>query len=203
MEVEKFAAHHKVRWFLSEYIIVVIGVITALSAQQTVEYFNHRQQLQEARRELRSETEENRRDASKNLEVARAFTAQLNENMALLRSGRGWPPEKASYHGSFEWPPDGAWQAVKQNGSLSLMPHDELARYAYVYDIIASVKSSMAEFSRSLFRAEAISGRSPGGTLAPRDIEELTTAISDAQGKVAFCDALLRYEELGLERIHY
>ena len=59
MEAKKFAIRDKWRWLLSEYVIVVLGVITALAAQQLVEYFHDRHQLQDARRDLGVEAEAN------------------------------------------------------------------------------------------------------------------------------------------------
>jgi hypothetical protein len=204
MEAEKFAAHDKWRWLLSEYIVVVLGVITALAAQQSVEYFHDRHQLEEARRELRGETEDNRRQLNKNLEATRAIAAQLDANMVSLRATQGSAAKigsKLVYDGSFAWPEDGAWQAVKQNGSLGLMPHDELRYYTYLYDTIAYVKSSLDECKKSLHHADAISRRAPDGNLTVRDVEELITATSDAQAKTAYCAAILHYEELGLQEM--
>ena len=159
MEAGKFAVRDKWRWLLSEYLIVVLGVITALAAQQSAEYFHHGHQLQEARRELRGETEDNRRQLSKNLEATRTIAAQLDANMVSLRATQGSSAKidsKMVYDGSFAWPEDGAWQAVKQNGSLGLMPHDELRYYTYLYDTIVYVKSSLDECAQSLHHADAI-----------------------------------------------
>src|ERR1051326_6705467 len=55
MESQKFAGRDKWKWFLSEYVIVVLGVITALAAQKSVEWLHHctsRRQLEE---DLRAE----------------------------------------------------------------------------------------------------------------------------------------------------
>src|SRR5690349_20545568 len=90
---------------------------------------------------------------------------------------------KIVYGGTFAWPEDGAWQAVKQNGSLGLMPHDELRYYTYLYDTIGYVKSSLDQCALSLHHADAISRRAPDGNLTVRDVEELITATSDAQAK--------------------
>lgn len=203
MEAEKFAVRDKWRWLLSEYVIVVLGVITALAAQQSVEYFHDRHQLREARRELSLEADGNRDQLTRNLQAVRTMTAELDANMALLRATQmslAKIGSKLVYNWTGAWPLDGAWQAVKQNGSLGLMPHEELHRYTYLYDAIAAVKNSLIDCASSMDRAAAISRRSPDGTLTARDIEELVTATSDAQAKITYCTAVLHYEDLGLQQ---
>ena len=44
-----------------------------------------------------------------------------------------------------------------------------------------------------------LSRRAPDGNLTVRDVEELITATSDAQAKLAYSAAILHYEELGLQ----
>src|SRR4029077_6197589 len=80
---------HTWRQFLIHITAITIGLLIAIGLEQTVVYFHHRHQLQEARRELRVEEEDNRRQLSKNLEAARTVTAELNANLALLRATQG------------------------------------------------------------------------------------------------------------------
>ena len=120
---------HTWRQFLIHIAAITIGLLIAIGLEQTVVYFHHRHQLQEARRELTAELEENRRVVAKNLDAVRKMTAELDANMALLHAAQT-PPEpigsKLVYGlGNFYWPKDATWQAVKQNGSLGLMAHDE------------------------------------------------------------------------------
>jgi hypothetical protein len=206
MEGEKFAAHRKWRGFFGEYIIVVLGVITALAAQQSVEYFHDRHQLDEARRQLRAEAEDNRGRLNKNLEMARTKAAELDANMALLHATPASPAKiapKLVYSGNryFAWPQDGAWQAAKQNGSLGLMPYEELRYYTYMYDVIAIVKKGLADIAVNFHKADAIWHRSPEGDLTAHDIEELITATSEAQASINSTAGNLHFEERALQPI--
>ncbi len=133
--------HEKVHsWtqFFIHIAAITIGLLIAIGLEQTVEYFHHRHQLWEARRELSVEAEGNRGQLTKNLQAVRAMTAQLDANMALLRATQTSPAKtdsKLVYNWIGAWPLDGTWQAVKQNGSLGLMPHEELHSYTYLYDV--------------------------------------------------------------------
>ena len=121
---------HSWRQFFIHIVAITIGLLIAIGLEQTVVYFHHRHQLQEARGELAAELESNRRVVDINLEATRKLTADLDANMALLRAPQISPSDvrsKLVYGlGNFYWPKDGTWQAVKQNGSLGLMAHDEL-----------------------------------------------------------------------------
>ena len=52
---------HTLKQFLIHIAAITIGLLIAIGLEQTVVYFHHRQQLQEARRELTAELEDNRR----------------------------------------------------------------------------------------------------------------------------------------------
>jgi hypothetical protein len=95
---------------------------------------------------------------------------------------------------------DAAWEAVKQNGSLSLMPYDELKANNFVCEVFTSVTESAGAFNTALETAGAIARRSPDGDLSPRDTEELITATSDTQGRLALTARLLGFEGLGLQQ---
>jgi len=205
--IEVHPPHEKVHsWtqFFIHIAAITIGLLIAIGLEQMVVYFHHRHQLQEARRELAVELESNRRVVGINLEATRKLTADLDADMALLRAPQISPPEirsKLVYGlGNFYWPKDATWQAVKQNGSLGLMAHDELHYYVYIYEDIAIIMEQLSELGARTELASAIARRSPDGNLTPRDIEELSTATSEAQGKLAYSTLLLRLEENALQK---
>ena len=195
---------HTWRQFFIHIAAITIGLLIAIGLEQTVVYFHHRHQLREARGELAAELESNRRVVGKNLEAARKITADLDADMALLRARQISPPDvrsKLVYGlGNFYWPKDATWQAVKQDGSLGLMAHDELHYYVYIYEDIAIIMEQSSELGARMEVASAIARRSPDGNLTPRDIEELTTATSEAQAKLAYSTLLLRLEENALQK---
>jgi hypothetical protein len=200
---------HTWRQFFIHIAAITIGLLMAIGLEQTVVYFHHRHQLQEARRELADELESNRRVVGINFEATRNVMAELDADMALLRAVQTSPasqsPEpigsKLVYGlGNFYWPKDATWQAVKQNGSLGLMAHDELHYYVYIYEDIAIVMEELTGLGARMEVAGAIARRSPDGNLTSRDIEELITATSEAQAKLAYSTLLLRLEENALQK---
>jgi hypothetical protein len=210
--IEVHPPHEKVHsWtqFFIHIAAITIGLLMAIGLEQTVVYFHHRHQLQEARRELADELESNRRVVGINLEATRKVMADLDADMALLRAAQTSPasqsPEsigsKLVYGlGNFYWPKDATWQAVKQNGSLGLMAHDELHYYVYIYEDIAIIMEQSSEMGARIEVARAIARRSPDGNLTPRDIEELITVTSEVQAKVSYLTLLLRLEENALQK---
>ena len=195
---------HNLRQFFIHIVAITIGLLIAIGLEQRVIYFHHRQQLQEARRELAIERESNRRVVDKNLEAARKIMDDLDADMALLRTAQPAPapigPKLVYGLGNFYWPKDATWQAVKQNGSLGLMAHDELHYYVYTYEDIAIIMEQSTELGARIELARAIARRSPDGNFTGRDIEELITATSEVQAKVAYLNLLLRLEENALQK---
>ena len=210
--IEVHPPHERVHSWTQFFIhnaAITIGLLMAIGLEQTVVYFHHRHQLQEARRELADELESNRRVVGINLEATRKVMADLDADMALLRAVQTSPASpspvpigsKLVYGlGNFYWPKDATWQAVKQNGSLGLMAHDELHYYVYIYEDIAIIMEQSSEMGARIEVARAIVRRSPDGNLTPRDIEELITVTSEVQAKVAYLTLLLRLEENALQK---
>src|SRR5881275_1238824 len=77
---------HNLKQFFIHIVAITIGLLIAIGLEQMVVYFHHRHQLQEARRELAAELEDNRGVLAKNLDAARNMTADLDADMALLAS---------------------------------------------------------------------------------------------------------------------
>src|SRR5579864_5734946 len=64
---------------------IVIGLLIAIGLEQSVEYIHHRHQLQEARRELLKEVDDNRRIVEFNIESTRKAALALEADIAILR----------------------------------------------------------------------------------------------------------------------
>ena len=194
------------RDFFVHITTIVLGLLIAIGLEQSVEYVHRRHQLQEARRELLKEVQENQRIVEFDIESMKKATVALDANMAVLRtqqSSRSAIPRTLNY----SWEPwdtrDGSWQAAKQNGSLSLMPHDELRRYAHVYAVLAAFMDALPAFGTRMDVAGAIARRAPDGNLSSRDIDELMSATSEAQGRVALLSRLLHYAKDGLQDLSH
>jgi hypothetical protein len=166
-----------------------------------VEYVHRLHQLEVARREMAAELDENQQVNQFNAVQMHSMRAELDKNMSLLlasRASHARPAAKLDYTWEGKRPRDGAWQAVKQNGALDLMPHAELQNYAHLYAVMGSFMEAVTALDMQMDAAGAIARRSPDGILSPRDIDELITATSDAQGKLAFTEILMQFEEKSL-----
>jgi hypothetical protein len=191
------------RDFFIHIATIVIGLLIAIGLEQTVEYFHHRHQLKEAREELSAEFDENRRILRQNLQAVKTIQSQLDHNMALLREHQtSHDPlaEKLDYSYNLYRTPDAVWQSIHQSGALSLMPHDELRKNVYLYEVFTSFMDAVHAFYTQAEIAGAIAHRSPDGNLSTRDTEELITATSETQGKLAFAAKFLSYEATGLQK---
>jgi len=198
------AGIHTWKDFFVHIATITIGLLIAIGLEQSVEYVHHIDQLHTARRELAQELDENRAFARKNELQVKITEAELDRDMALLRAAQAshTPPKgKLDYAWTFSRTRDGAWQTVKQNGALGLMPHAELHRYTYVYVVFGAFMDALTAMNMQMDAAAAITRRAPDGALSPRDVDELVTATSDAQGKLAFTARMLQFEERGLAQL--
>jgi hypothetical protein len=207
--LEAHAPHeaiHTWKGFVVHIAAIAVGLLIAIGLEQTVEYLHHRHQLREARAELSVELQDNRRQLARNLEAVQKFKAQLDAAMAQLRAAQASrdpssPKLEYSWYSSngIAWPENGAWQTLRQSGSLALMPHRELKRYTYLYDGIAAVMDAATAFAMQADMVGSLVQHSPDAKVLPGDIEELIAATAQCQGKLAFFTTLLQIEKLGLD----
>jgi hypothetical protein len=193
---------HSWKDFFIHVATISVGLLIALGLENLAEHLHHRHQLSEARRDLAVELEQNRVDCTTNLAEAQAIVAKLDANMVQLRasqSSRKPVTGKLDYETmTFHWPAEGAWQVVRQNGSLGLMPHDEVVKYVYLYEAIALVKDKMLALTMHARVADSIAHRAPDGNFTARDIEELIGATSEARGDATFLLGMLQIEQFDL-----
>jgi hypothetical protein len=200
---EVHAPHEGVRSWKDVFIhiaIIVVGLLIAVGLDRAVVYFEHRHQLQQAREELTGEQAENQVRLQRDLEQVKILNAKLDNDMALLREHqRTHAPltAKLDYSWEFFRLLNGAWQTVQQNGTLSLMPYDEVRRYNFEYMVADHVMESLYDFSAQIEIAGAMARRSPDGNLTPHDTEELITATSEIQGRLDFTAKLLSFYKEG------
>jgi hypothetical protein len=100
----------------------------------------------------------------------------------LAHAGCGLADRQAERHAE----PD----ALRRTEGLCLRLHGVRQRYGISHELQHRIEV-----------AGAIARRAPGESLSSRDIEELITATSDTQGKVAFTQKLLEFEGRGLDRV--
>src|ERR1700739_558991 len=147
------------RDFFVHITTIVIGLLIAIGLEQSVEYIHHRHQLQEARRELLIEADENLHLIELNIESTRKTSLALDADIAMLRAKQS-SNSPAAMKLDYPWDPhdtrDGEWQAAKRRGAFSFTPHEELRRYTRVYTVLAAVMDALPAFGARMEVAGAI-----------------------------------------------
>src|SRR4051794_21875002 len=113
---------HRWKDFFVQIAAIAIGLLLALGLDRAVGYFHNRQQLTEARRELKLELGENRDVWKKNSAEAQRIEKELRTDLEVIQELQSHSPITArlDYSVGFYAVKDGPWQGVKQNGSLTL-----------------------------------------------------------------------------------
>lgn len=194
---------HNWRDFLIHIVAIAIGLLLALGLEKIAEYIHERRQLTEARRELAAELAQNHETWSINVRESLRIQQELTADVGIIRSLRAHAPAdggKLDYSVHFYAAYDGAWQAVRQSGSLGLMPARELQYYAWFHGILNSLMESMHAFEATLQIAGAIAASAAPDKLSDHDLDELASKTLEAQGRLQNLRMFLGFEELGLKK---
>jgi len=125
VDIHKPKPWHGFRGFLKEYLIIVVGVLTALGAEQAVEALHERGQAREAQEAIREEMQENVDRIAYHQSLQPCIEARLKEITALLAD---WANGKAPPAGIVIGDPDDMplvtqrWQANLNSGRFSRQP---------------------------------------------------------------------------------
>jgi len=136
MDIHKPKPWHGLREFLKEYLIIVVGVLTALGAEAGVEALRHRTEAEEAREAIRAEvvadiTRVEQRDFAHDCvrarldELERIVDAATPDGRVRPVSWIGRPPRYAVEAAR--------WDAASQSGRVSLLPPGWQARFGFLY----------------------------------------------------------------------
>jgi hypothetical protein len=183
MDIHKPKPWHGVREFLKEYVIIVVGVLTALAAEQAVEWLHWRHLVGEAREAVKA-------DDSRIVALAGAVEAESkcsSQRLAQLegvldeasQTGRLPPLGYFRQPSGWAWSMRG-WEGVVSGGVLPHIPRQEAARYvaqASASDYMRTVRDDQFAAWTSL---RAMSG--PGRRIGDAEIATLRQAIGRAYG---------------------
>jgi hypothetical protein len=195
---------HTWKGFLVHIAAIAIGLLLALALEKLAEYVHERRQLTEARRQLAMEVAENRRIWTLNVIEASRIQQELDGDLKVIQAVRIHAPVgnfRFDYSVAFHATRDGPWQAVRQNGSLDLMPYEELQTIAWFHGILASVMESMHAFETTLQIGAAIAASAPPEKLSEHDLNELASKTMEGQGRLVNLRMFLGYEQIGLESL--
>jgi hypothetical protein len=139
-----------------------------------------------------------------NLTEASRIQQELDADLKIIQAVRSHAAvggRKLDYTVRFYATKDGPWQAVRQGGSLTLMPYEELQTYAWFHGILASVMDSMHAFETTLNIGAAIAASAPPENLNEHDLNELAGKTMEAEGRLVNLRMFLEFEEGGLKEL--
>jgi hypothetical protein len=137
VEIHKPKPVHGWREFLSEYAIVALGVLTALAAEQSVEWIHWQGEVTAARKTITAEIQDNNaRYFARRIAVASCMDRQADEAAQILDELEAGHKTRSftSFHiitGSLL--SDSEWQSERSAQSLVHFPRDELALMGRYY----------------------------------------------------------------------
>ena len=175
------------REFLKDVGIIVLGVLIALTAEQSVQWVQHYRNRRQLEEDLRAEMRMN--------------DTTLREDLQVLSARKNWTFQEAhfiqaavkanniaslSQHelkmptGVFSLPNDSVWQHARESGTIALLPRDE----AEAYTTLFRFRERLAEFAnqaRDTSYELAIVRRKLAGSLrdSPPDLSQLSPAELD------------------------
>jgi hypothetical protein len=185
MDIHKPKPWHGLREFLKEYAIIVVGVLTALGAEQGVEWLHWRHLAEQARADMAADYRRTLKNVGQLDAAAPCERRRVDELRAAL--------DKAEVDGrlpalpAIDPPPNFAWtfrgwEGLVSSQALAHLPRGEAARYsaqaAYVTYLIRmrdaqrddwAILSSMGGPSRPMSAAEAANLRATLGRVLSED----------------------------------
>jgi len=149
MDIHKPKPWHGWREFLKEYLIIVVGVLTALAAEQGVESLRVRHELSELKAALDRSVRYNLAGAAERVALAPCLDARIAHlRDKLAAAGETWRADPQAFAG----PTSGAlstvpeayhtpyypmvmagWQAALASRDISTMPIQSRGRYSQVF----------------------------------------------------------------------
>ncbi|HET9161604.1 MAG TPA: hypothetical protein VFN88_13415, partial [Caulobacteraceae bacterium] len=140
MDIHKPKPWRGFREFLKEYFIIVVGVLTALGAEQVVQQIDWNTRVKDAEGDMQAELHENARAAFARLTTVNCATAQIEARRNALISNRegGAPvPRFSPYRRSAQlWSTD-AWESAHSLQLTGHLPTDRMQRYGRAFAMAA------------------------------------------------------------------
>jgi hypothetical protein len=182
VDIRKPKPWRGLREFLKEYAIIVVGVLTALAAEQAVEAIHTAGKTAEAREAVRGEIAADlgwmlqRRDQQE-----ACVERRLDELAMILAEAReGQPHPVARWVGRVGNRPVSSrrWSAAAQAGRTALFDSNEQGAYATLYFVIDRFATVQGEEERSWATLRALEGAK---SLSPQMVWGLSEALQQAR----------------------
>ena len=174
---------HTWRNFLTHIAAIVVGLIIAVSLEQTVEFFHHHHQREQLEEAIRRDCEANRGYIKDDITIAQGiFDWALAQTASLERAGPTGALMLRHMPGGFIGSPDaGVWPSAKASGVTNLLPASAQNWLEYLAEYYNKTFSSSGSSSGQLYLAYAaldqvIIGRARDVSNGEIDISMLTPA---------------------------
>jgi hypothetical protein len=180
---------HTWKDFFIHLATIVVGLLIAISLEQTVEYVHHRHQLAETRAALRAERDHNRKAFAEDVSEFRRQTAALINNLIVMRylqQHPGTPQEKLpgillwhAYRPNYS---DSAWKTAQQSNVTALMPQEEVRTNDVLYGLLEKLDTKFETVFPETVRGRIYSLTDPDPShLTPAQVAE----------EIAYCEETL------------
>lgn len=180
---EDSSAPQRWRQFAIEVVIVVIGVLLALGAQQLVESIQNRARVQEMTGKLRAESLDNQNVAAYDLAQLARLGAATDRNIAQLggcrdpAAGRALEPIPQD---PVFLPGTGAWQAIGDSALMPLMPPLLAENHIKITSMVeGGIASRMLDLRKSLDRTTGAVEILRGGAVDRQLCNEALLALGE------------------------
>lgn len=146
---------HGWREFFGEIVIIVVGVLIALGAEQLLEDFHSHRQVAEMERRLKGEIELNMVSAYERMSINACLRGRIVELRDLLAKANGqWKGNPATFGGHYyedsfpsvyrtpnrAWVTD-EWRAASSSGTLTKEEPKLAARFSSIYSLIGAMQA--------------------------------------------------------------
>jgi hypothetical protein len=149
MDIHKPKPVHNWREFLKEYAIIVIGVLTALGAEQTLEYFHWRHEVKLGRDAIAGEIAIHNEWYRFRVAIAPCIDRRVDEAHAILLAleNKQRPKGFTAFHSHGAGAPLGTseWESERASQVLVHFPRQELALMSQYYTQIPTLRDWMGE----------------------------------------------------------
>lgn len=155
LDIHKPKPVHSLREFLSEILVIVVGVVIALSGEQLVESFHWRKAVSETREALNNELAFDLGVIRTRREQAPCMARRVSELRAILAAHAAGKPVRlvgAVSQPNFPHLRTSVWETAIADQSISHMPRDLRLRYAALYEGIAWLRDKESAESEAWTR---------------------------------------------------
>jgi hypothetical protein len=174
MDIHKPKPWHGLREFLKEYVIIVVGVLTALAGEQIVETLHRHEEVEQARAALKVEVA---RDVTSATLGARN-DACLAKALTLWEAYATGGPKPALVLGNTGGLSATTWE-VARSGAVANMPLEERVAFANFYSEVGN-QMSLVQVHRDFARRLAGYARLP--KLTPQEADDLLRELPGMEG---------------------